>query len=122
MPHQKIKEVSITQADATHLGSVVERTCTHTGLPKEGYLNIFFEMGCEAVELVYKDNKKVQLDILSNINYGFWGWFMVEYIKHDEDLHNSNVPYRNYAACKKLWLGTFKLYESLSNFISYKFL
>ncbi len=117
---QQIKQVSRTEQDSTLLNEIVDRVCRYAEMPKETYLNIFFEMGCKAVELIYKENKAIQMDILTDTGYGFWGWFMVEYIRHDEDLHTTDVPYRKYESSKKTWLSTFKLYDGLTNFISYK--
>jgi hypothetical protein len=119
-PTTTIKRASLTEIDALHFGSVVERTCMHTHTNKDGYTALFFEIGCTAIESIYKDDEPAKNYILTYTECGFWAWFMVEYISHDEQLHNSQTPYRDYEKAKRLWIDTFKFYDSLNNFFKYK--
>ncbi len=116
----KTKRVSLTEIDALHFGSIMERTCMHTHTNKDGYTALFFEIGCNAIEHIYAKDKPARDWILKGKDCGFWAWFMVEYISHDEQLHKSSTPYRDYEKAKRLWIETFKFYDALNNFFKYK--
>jgi hypothetical protein len=114
------KKISITEMDVLHFKNVVRRTCKHTLITMGEYIKLFFEIGCTAIELIYKGDKPALAWILTNKKCGYWAWFMVEYIRHDEKLHNSKIPYRDYEKTKLIWIDTFCFHEALDNFFKHK--
>jgi hypothetical protein len=114
------KKNSITEMDITHFKSVVERTCKYTLNTRDGYTEWFFEIGWTAVSGIFKEDKAVRDLLLKDTSFGFWPWMLVEYVSHDEKLHNSEVEYRYYEKAKRLWVSTLNFYDALDNFLTYK--
>jgi hypothetical protein len=108
--------LSITACDTIKFTNIVAKVCKYVQLSKQGYLQTFFETGCQLIEEKFADNKPMQVKLLQKEEYGFWAWFLIEYMKHDEAMQNSTIPYRKYNQYKKMWLDTYRLDVALDNF------
>jgi hypothetical protein len=109
---------SITACDTIRYSNVVATICRHTLLTRQQYLQLFFETGCLLVEETF-DCKITQQALLQNPKYGYWDWYMVQYLQHDEVFSYANMPYRNYSRYKYLWSISYKLDARLKTFYQY---
>lgn len=108
--------LSITACDTIKYTNIVATICKYVQITRDGYLETFFEIGCQLVEQKFKDNKPMQIKLLQKVKFGFWDWFLIEYMQHDEAMQNSTIPYRKYNEYKKNWLDTYRLDNALETF------
>ncbi|MFC4262442.1 hypothetical protein ACFOWM_06120 [Ferruginibacter yonginensis] len=107
--YQQQRPMSQTHKDVSGFKNIISRVCYNTKITADAYQMFFFDYGCKFIEHIYKDDYISQMKILTQEKLGFWKWFLIKYIKHDEDLHNSNVPYRNYMPCKEMFIHSLRL-------------
>jgi hypothetical protein len=109
------RKASITACDTLLYSNVVANICRYAMLSREEYLQLFFEHGCRLVEQTF-DCQQTQRQLLQNQACGFWDWYLIEYMRHDELFSYANMPYRKYSKYKYLWRISYKLDAALKAF------
>lgn len=80
-----IKTNSKTQQHCNTVVKTLDQILSLTGLSKDEWVALMFEMGCQCVEMQEHD-KDVGNLILTDVEYGFWAWWITAYLEHDKQL------------------------------------
>ncbi len=84
-----IKPNSKTQQQCSVANDTLTKVLAATGMSKDEWTALMFEMGCQCVEMQEHDRDVGNL-ILQNVEYGFWAWWITAFLEHDRQLMVSN--------------------------------
>lgn len=92
-----------------HIINSIQIKC---GISYEQWVLLFFETGCLLLEKQIA--RKFMIDaLLTNKELGYWEWFLVFYLEHDETLLDF-IAVQNYEAYKNEKKKLIDLYETRS--------
>jgi hypothetical protein len=111
-----IKPNSKTQQHCNSAADTVQEVLERVHISRDKWLLIMFEMGCRLVEQQVHDEQS-RKDILENVRYGFWSWWLSVFIQHDAMLMENNIT-RYYTAYKKRMLSSIEIDFSGENFLN----
>jgi hypothetical protein len=80
-----IKPTSYTQLKKHEMHEAKDAAIKFAGISRNEWEELMFETGCRFVEA----NAPLDLNLLTDIDFGFWEWWYYIFIKDDKNIVNS---------------------------------
>lgn len=114
--NQPSNKINYTQLVGNAFLQVQHDILHKAGISKFQWNMLLFESGCALVEQVYT-HAEAALQELREKKYGFWDWYIVKFLQHDEHLlqENDSISANEYYTLKMQFIHSPELIEKFIN-------